>query len=303
MRILLLFLDGVGIGKRDPTINPMFTARMPVLSSLLGGKVPHLGNRRIFNTQVCVAPINATLRMPGLPQSGTGQTTLFTGINAARINGRHFGPYPPSEVRPLLESHNIFRQLLTRGKSVVFANAFPEQFFQYTRSGTRRLSATTMSCMMAGVPLLTAKELRNNEAVSADLTRERWRELGYPDIGAISAPDAGAHLAALAARHDFTLFEYWLPDHAGHRQDMGFAVEVLEQFDAFLGGVLRHVDRSHTLVVVTSDHGNVEDLSVKMHTRNPVPCLASGPGAKPFVSRIRSLMQVTPAILDLLDRR
>ena len=299
--MLLLFLDGVGIGKRDPAINPFYASQLPNLKRILGGELPHLRGRRISTSGARVVPLDATFRMPGLPQSGTGQAALFTGLNAARINGRHFGPFPPSDVRPYLETHNIFRQLLTRGKTVSFANAFPEQFFEYTRSGTRRLTVTTMSCMMAGVPLLTADILRKGEAVSADITRERWGELGYPDIGPIPAREAGKHLAALAAAHDFTLFEYWLPDHAGHRQDMQAAVEVMERLDAMLGGILEGVDPTGTLIVLTSDHGNVEDLSIKMHTRNPVPCVVIGSQAGKFVSGLRSLVDVTPRILKFLD--
>ncbi len=35
-------------------------------------------------------------------------------------------------------------------------------------------------------------------------------------------------------------------------------------------------------IVITSDHGNLEDLSVRTHTRNPVPLAVSGPGACAF---------------------
>jgi hypothetical protein len=302
MNVILLFLDGVGIGSADATLNPFFAGRLPYLRHLLGSNLPHRRFTSYRSDSVALGPVNATLRVPGLPQSGTGQAAIFTGVNAPLLAGRHFGPYPPSTLRPLIEAKNIFRRLLALRKRVVFANAFPEPFFAYVRSGTRRLTVTTLSCLMAGVPLLTAEDLRKDRALSADFTRSRWPELGHPDVLPTTPRQAGEHLADIGARHDFTLFEYWLPDHAGHRQELPFAVEVLERFDQFLEGLVETADRARTIIISISDHGNIEDLSTRAHTRNPVPCLAIGAGAGQLTSRIRTLAHVTPQIVDLLNR-
>ena len=37
-----------------------------------------------------------SMTVPGLPQSGTGQYSLFTGDNGAQRFGRHFGPWVPT---------------------------------------------------------------------------------------------------------------------------------------------------------------------------------------------------------------
>jgi len=299
MRVVLLFLDGIGIGKKDPDINPFFRARMPTLMTLCGGELPHTPYRNKSTDQSEVLAINATLGVSGLPQSGTGQTAIFTGVNGAKKFGRHFGPYPPSILRPIIEEKNIFHRLKKAGKSVVFANAFPQRFFDYTISGTRRLSVTTLSCQLAGVPLLTAWELQQDEGISADFIRNQWPELGHPEIKPITPKSAGKHLARLANRYDFTLFEYWLPDHAGHSQKMGFAVEVLERFDEFLSGFLAAFDPTNTLLVIVSDHGNIEDLSTKSHTRNKVPCILAGKQCHQLANRIKNLTHITPAIINL----
>jgi bisphosphoglycerate-independent phosphoglycerate mutase (AlkP superfamily) len=53
-------------------------------------------------------------------------------------------------------------------------------------------------------------------------------------------------------------------------------------------------------VVVTSDHGNVEDVTAKGHTLNPVPTMLIGTGREQIEPRIRSLTDIAPAIVELL---
>jgi 2,3-bisphosphoglycerate-independent phosphoglycerate mutase len=301
VHVVLLFLDGVGIGMKDPDINPFFRARMPALTSLCGGELPSIPFKNTSTTHAEVLAIPATLGVAGLPQSGTGQTAIFTGVNGAKKFGRHFGPHPPSVLRQVIAEKNIFHQLKARGKSVVFANAFPQRFFDYTESGTRRLTATTLSCQFAGVPLLTANDLQRDEGISADFIRTQWPELGHPEIHPVTSETAGNHLASIAARHDFTLFEYWLTDHAGHSQKMAFAVEVLERLDEFLSGFLKQFDPNTTLFIIVSDHGNIEDLTTKSHTRNKVPCILVGKNRDQLVNRIKNLTHITPGILKILS--
>lgn len=301
MRVLLLFVDGVGIGKPLPDVNPFFRAHLPHLRSLLEGDLPSTRLRQKTTSIASYTSVNATLGLPGLPQSGTGQTAIFTGVNAARFIGRHFGPHPTTTLRPVIEQKNIFRQLKARNCSVCFVNAFPKQFFDYIDAGNRRLTVTTLSCQFAGVPLLRIDSLRTNRAVSADITRAQWPERGDPSIQPVTPHEAGRHCWAVVKEHDFTLFEYWLTDHAGHSREMDRSVEILERFDGFLGGVLDEFDEREALMVLISDHGNIEDLSTKSHTRNQVPCIAVGKGRNEFVSRIRNLTHITPAILRALN--
>jgi hypothetical protein len=301
LKVLLLFLDGVGIGSDDPAVNPFFAANLQVLRSLFKGKLPHKKLKSISTSHAELVPVNATLGVPGLPQSGTGQTTIFTGVNGAKFIGRHFGPFPPTALRPVIGQQNIFRRLRETGRRVVFANAFPRQFFEYTESGTRRLTVTTLSCLMSNIPLLRIDELRKNKAVSADLTRSRWPEMGYPELEVVTPETAGGHLWEIMREHDFTLFEYWLTDHAGHSCDMKKSVEVLEAFDSFLAGILERFNDASSLIVLISDHGNIEDLSTKSHTRNPVPLIVLGKKRRAFAKGVKNLTQITPRILRFMQ--
>ncbi len=291
----MIFLDGVGIGTKQARHNPFFAANLPALKRIAGGNMPSIRSRLHKGNRGLVKPIDANLGVDGLPQSGTGQTSLFTGINAARMIGKHFGPYPYSSLRPVIQAENIFKKLIDARCPVKFANAYPKQFFAYINSGKQRLTVTTLSCMLTGIRLLDAGDLMRGSAISADITNERWDQLGYPEIPVIQAEEAGIRFARFAAEHRFVLFEYFLTDHAGHRQDMENAVMVLERLDGFLNGYMRAAP-GRTLLVITSDHGNLEDLRTKSHTRNPVPLWAWGEGADRFAEPIRSIRHVAPGI-------
>ncbi len=297
-RFLFLFLDGVGIGERDPEINPFFSIGLPNFQRIFGG-LPSKERPTLRNGGAFIQPSDALMGVEGFPQSGTGQTALFTGVNASKLIGMHFGPYPHSQIRPVLEEKNIFRVLREIGADVWFANAFPRQFFEYVESGRRRLSATTMSCMMTGIPLCNESSLRNGDGISADITAERWHtELGYADVEPVSAFEAGRRLRKIADKHDFTMFEYFLTDKAGHDMNKPLAEIVLRNFDELLGGISEGGLGTLT-VLISSDHGNVEDLSVKTHTLNPSLTAVAGTHAAFFEGKLDSICDITPRIVEL----
>jgi phosphopentomutase len=78
---------------------------------------------------------------------------------------------------------------------------------------------------------------------------------------------------------------------------MDWAVTQLETLDGVLGGLLEHLP-DDLLVLVTSDHGNMEDLSTRRHTSNRVPGLVIGSLAAcdKFTENLSSLADVAPAI-------
>jgi len=296
MKVVFLFLDGVGLGQEDPDVNPFFRAKLPVFRSLLNGEMMSLRNYS-HNGEICrLLPLDACLGVKGLPQSGTGQASIFTGINAAALLGKHFGPHPTVELRELLQQKNLIRSLREKGFNTLFVNAFPGLFFNYARKNPNRLSVTTIMHLQMGISLQDADALRRSEALSADLTRDRWVELGYPDITPIPVAETGRHLASLTEKLDFLLLDYWLPDHAGHARNMEEAIAVLEKLDSFLGVFLGQVDLTSTLVIISSDHGNIEDLSVKTHTLNPVPCMLVGKKGAFLADGMTSICELSPLI-------
>ena len=198
-RILMLFLDGVGIGRKNHLVNPLMAADLPYLRGLLGGEIPSRGNRAWSSTHATVMPVDATLGVAGLPQSGTGQTALFTGVNASRLVGKHFGPYPYSTLRPVIEAHSIFTRLVQAGRTACFANAYPQKFFDYIERRKTRMTVTNYSCLTAGIPLRRVEHLEEGSAVSADITGAAWPDLGHGSIRPITPAAAGERLARLSS--------------------------------------------------------------------------------------------------------
>ncbi len=298
--VLMLFLDGVGIGNNNPEQNPFFASKLHTFSQLFGGEMPHLRDARRSSTVMTMAPINATLGITGLPQSGTGQTSLLTGINASRFIGKHFGPYPYSTLKPILYEKNIFQQLKLMGKKVFYVNAFPPKYFEYIQTHKNRMSAISMSWLLSGFALNDHTVLSDGKALSADITSERWNKLGFPSASILSPQQAGKRLAELLHEYDFVLYEYYYTDHVGHSQSMNEAKELLTALDGLLEGIASAFNYESMLLIITSDHGNMEDLSIKTHTRNPVPFLSMGKNHSEIAHRVKNLTHVTPAIVNML---
>lgn len=299
--LLFIFLDGVGLGPPDPDHNPFAVAHLPHLQGLLNGHRLVAGLGPVESDRALFIPTDACLGVAGLPQSATGQGAIVTGLNVPRLVGEHGGPWPSPEVAELIRRETLFLKLKTMGRDAVLLNAYPGRYFQAIRSGRRLYSAIPLALTSAGLPQMTEADLRAGHALSADLTGEGWRtHLGVADAPVYSLPAAGRRLAALARTHDFSFFEYWLSDHAGHRSSLAEACQLLEGLDAMLGGLLEAWDDREGLIVMTSDHGNVEDLSHRHHTLNPVPTLVIGDARAAFARGVSDLTHFAPAILNYL---
>ncbi|MFN3596054.1 MAG: peptidase [Rubricoccaceae bacterium] len=300
-RALFVFLDGVGLGPADA--NPLADTRLRAFAALAGGHPWTAAAPALARPDHVFRPLDATLGVAGLPQSGTGQAALFTGHNAPALHGAHYGPFPPTTVRPLVAAQSLFAQLAAGGApadALAFANAYPERFFDAARA-RNRWTTTTLAARGAGVRLRTAADLARHDALAADLSGAEWRAHLDPDHEPIAEAEAARRLARLAGSHRLTLFEYFLTDKAGHAQDAALATRLLGALDAFFGALLAALDLSRVLLVVCSDHGNLEDLSTRSHTRNPVPLVARGAGAGAF-AHARALTDVTPRLVKLLAR-
>jgi hypothetical protein len=293
-RVLLLFVDGVGLGPDDPAVNPFAAARTPALDALLGRRLTQVA-APVHGPRGLLVPLDATLGVAGLPQSATGQTALLTGINAAQAVGRHVTAYPTAQLRALLAEHNLFAKGLGLGRRVTLANAYTPEYFRAVDAGRLRHAAITYAALSAAVALRTVDDLRAGRALFHDLTNDRPRAWGY-DLPLITPYDAGVNLAGLAMAHELTVFEFFLTDLAAHGRIALDPRLVVESLDGLLAGVVARADPRELLVLLVSDHGNVEDTRQAGHTRNPVPALLVGDGREAVGAELTAITDVTPAI-------
>ena len=301
--ILLLFLDGVGLGEGDPSSNPFAAGEMPVLQSLLGDQKLLLETAPHFGDEATLLAIDATLGVPGSPQSASGQAALLTGRNVPQEIGEHYGPKPNPPIQKILREGNIFTTVSKLGGKAALLSAYPPQYFAAIQRGRRLYSAIPFAVTAAGLPLMNIDDLQASRALSVDFTGEGWAARSeFPPIPLYTPQEAGAQLAELAAQYDFAIFDFWPSDYAGHRQDMDSAIILLERFDAVLSGLLQARKGRDNLVVLTSDHGNLEDLSRRGHTRNPVPALLIGSKdlRRRFAEKLTDLTHFVPAIRRIL---
>jgi hypothetical protein len=296
-RLLLVFADGVGLGAGEAG-NPFVDEPTPALRRLLGGPLTLERARLPPPDGVALAALDAVLGVPGLPQSGTGQTTLFTGLNAQGIVGHHVPALPGRRLKALLAEHSVLKRAADRGHAVTFANAYTADYVERLASGEVRMSATTAAVLAAGVPFRLLDDLLAGRAVTWDVTGEDFaRRAGVP-AAARTAGLAGAALARVAGEHRFTLFETFLTDLAGHARWEVTPAAAIARLDGLLGGALAALPPDVTLLL-TSDHGNVEEPWHRRHTANPVPLLAAGPAAAAFAGLTR-LDEVAPRMLEVL---
>ena len=317
-KVFFLFLDGVGLGDNNPATNPLAGNAMPALESLLGGQklvvnehVPEKDPLLLVSKRITLLSLDASMGVEGLPQSATGQAALLTGKNVPAWLGEHEGPKPTRPIIELLRAGTLFTQLRQQGKSVDFLNAYPPRYFESIERDYRLPGVIALSARLAGLELKTWSDLRSGRALSADFTGQGWRtHLGFSDAPVLSSAQAGEQLHNLSSQLDLAIFEYWLTDVAGHHQSMEEANTVLQALDGVIASLANHWDDNHGIILVTSDHGNLEDLSTRHHTLNAVPLLLIGSqkmrekfllGLNRLCRAPLDLTAITPAILRFLE--
>ncbi|MFN2321610.1 MAG: hypothetical protein ABR510_01445 [Trueperaceae bacterium] len=291
--MLLLFLDGVGLGADDPEVNPFVRASTPALTALAGARwTDALAGGVVAGAVRAAGALDATFGHAQLPQSATGQTALLTGLDAVAAMGRPYGPWPGPTLTSLLDADGLFHDAARVGGGVL-ANAYSRRYLDALASpvGAHRRwrpPASVVAARAAGVRLRGEDDARGGAAVAADLGFE-----GGPILDA-AAIDAWARgLVAIARDHPLTYLDAWITDRVGHRADLPLATALVVRVDAVLEALASALD-GVTLVVV-SDHGNLEDASGPRHTRSKVPLVAVGPAARRF-DGARDLRDVRPAL-------
>ena len=267
-RLFYFFIDGIGLGPCDEATNPLIKLFQPYT----GLPLCDLDQPTRFPGGIIV-PADATLGVDGTPQSATGQTALFTGINAPELLGYHLTAFPNEPLLPVIAEYSIMKALKDVGRRVTSANLYSKEYFE-ARSKRRRnmFSATTLTIRASGVPFRMPEDFTAGKAVFADITGDFARARGFP-IPIITPEEGAMRLLAAWEGYDFIMFEYFMTDKYGHKRDSGNLLKCVDTLNRFAGGVLSVMDPERDAVLIVSDHGNAEDNTTGDHTLNKVPCL------------------------------
>lgn len=122
----------------------------------------------------------------------------------------------------------------------------------------------------------------------------------------MSAPEVTDRLCAAIASHayDLIVVNYANTDMVGHTGDKSAAAKALLAIDACLGRIVETVREEGAVLVLTSDHGNIEDMGSEKtgphtaHTLNPVPFVVMGAGDIRLTRG--GLSDVAPTLLSLM---
>lgn len=301
MKVLLLFIDGLGLGSNNPEINPLARFGLHSVEGLFGLPLTQAMEPMLL-AERCLVPIDATLGVEGLPQSATGQGALLTGLNTAQIMGRHIQAFPGPQLAKIITENNLMRKLVAAGLTATSANLYLPNYLELVANRKRRHSAITLAVLSTGMPLRSMTDMQQGLAVYQDITNEMISAVaGIDTIPCISPSHAAQNLVNISRKYSFTIFEYFQTDRAGHKQNWQTAQSIVGILDNFITAIIEFLP-ADTLFIITSDHGNFEDLSVKTHTLHRVPLIAVGAGAPKFIGGITDLTGIAPAIIEVLRK-
>ena len=301
-RILMLFLDGIGLGADDTDTNPFAVANTPTLHSLANNHPWLASTGKQLSARAAFIPTDPRMNVSGRPQSGTGQATILTGVNVPLLIGRHYGPKPDEATRDLLEQGNFFQEVGDAGKTFALIEAYPPGWHEGVNSGKRLRASYQHAAHSAGQRIFTIDDLIAGKALAVDWTNEGLAKfVNRDDLPIYTLHEAGEKLVEISKTYAFAFHAHWISDTIGHRGTLQEGVDLLESFDGVMKGVLDAWDDDEGLVIITSDHGNMEEIGNRRHTENDVPTVVIGNGKEVFANNLNSLQDFVPLMRQYLD--
>lgn len=266
-KIILIFIDGIGIGEKNISRNPILNLFTDISSDLLLCEDSFPAS---FAGGKAVA-MDACLGVSGIPQSATGQTSLFTGENAQNMLGYHLNAMPNQPLIELIQRKSLTVTLKERGVRSLNANLHSSEYFKSRRGGHKnRFPVSTIISFAGKIPFKFECDYRNGRAVFMDITGKIMQDRGI-DIPLITPHEAAGRLCTLTGEAEFIFFEYFLTDRWGHKRNREAMNYCVDDLIPFLGELSRKAPDMGIHLMICSDHGNAEDFETGDHTRNPIP--------------------------------
>ncbi len=310
MRFIFIFIDGIGIGSNEGS-NPFVSAETEIL---------RLWDGAVFGrNDIRLKAIDPLMGVSGIPQSATGQTTIFTGINIPRLLKKHTGSFPNKIMRKLIREENLLLKLDRSGKTVKFINAYPHhsELFsnvhvkideegnlifsdKFPDAYKRRISVTSSILISNNMKPFDTIDIVEKRSIYQDFTNKSLLRYGL-ELPVFTPEDAADILYRTSSEYDLTLYEFFQSDIFGHRKEKREQIELITELDTLLKSLLKLMDEKTDTILITSDHGNLEESSSKSHSLNPVPLITWGRGSHELSAKINNLSEITPAILDFMS--
>ncbi|TGK07367.1 metalloenzyme [Leptospira semungkisensis] len=304
--IFYVFIDGIGFGEKDPEKNPFAKYANGIFLPLGGKEFPSDISSRLKD--LVYLRTDASMGVKGLPQSATGQTSLWTGINACQVLSRHMSGFPTFTLKRIIAKYSIIRILEENGFKADLLNCYTPGFAEHVKKNPRHVSASTLIQMAADKPLKGMDDLREGKGLYMDISRDFLRKFGREfidkDDPVLEIQDpykTGKDIVpAVKGDHTLCIYEYFITDKVGHKMNWRGAQKCILDLEEFLLGVIDAMDPEEDQLIITSDHGNLEDLTVDVHTLNPVPTILYGKYTDQMKNSIKALKDIPHAIYDCL---
>jgi len=310
MRFIFIFIDGIGIG--SPNGNNPFIDADPDILRLWKDSIPVRGD-------ISLKSINPLLGVEGFPQSATGQTTIFTGVNIPRLLKKHTGSFPNRIMRKIIREENLLLKLERTGKKAKFINAYPHHSELFSNAHVsiddegnlvfsdnfpekfkKRISVTSSILISNNVRPFDTEDIREKRSLYQDYSNRSLLRYGL-DLPVFTPEDAAEVLYKTSGAYDLVLYEFFQTDLFGHRKNKEEQIGLISDLDLLLTTLISILDQDKDTLFITSDHGNLEDSSGKSHTLNPVPLITWGRGSEYLAEEIEDLSDITPGILSFLN--
>jgi 2,3-bisphosphoglycerate-independent phosphoglycerate mutase len=215
--------------------------------------------------------------------------------------GEHYGPKPNAAIREILARGSFFKRVVNSGKKAALLDAYPPKWHVEIDRGKSLRSSYQQAAYEAGQRIFGLEDLKQGKALTPEWTGTAWRQyLKLDDTPVYTPHEAGKKLVEMSRDYDFAMHTHWMTDLVGHRGPLSRGVELLELFDGVMAGILDTWDDDEGLVIMTSDHGNMEVIGSRNHTENDVPTLVIGREKAAFAEGFNDLTDIVPHMAQLL---
>lgn len=144
------------------------------------------------------------------------------------------------------------------------------------------------------------RDILNEKALYHDYSNQSLIERGLKLP--IFSPEKAAEIMFNTSRHyDLLLYEFFQTDMYGHGFELDPCVGLIHNLNRLVKQLISYLDKERDTLLITSDHGNLEDILTPLHTLNPVPLLTWGHKSHELRENIKTLSEVTPAVVNFFS--